>query len=225
MTVETVRVTFMNDRESDGKLGELLNELFSAFEDLETQSAGILQFLKEKGLATDEELAPYLKQAGDASEVRWRAARLRMDALLAAAIRDAKEEFARKAEERARAHEESKVQKQDDQGESEQKGANEARTSSRNVDSRNADARKEKEKEEVTPKAQAENAESKAEAKPEVEQGAGQDKMQAAKAANEEVKTNAEAAVAKKETPVENGGNGSTESKDGTESKTGQKAA
>ena len=221
----------MNDRESDGKLGgELLNELFSAFEDLETQSAGILQFLKEKGLATDEELAPYLKQAGDASEVRWRAARLRMDALLAAAIRDAKEEFARKAEERARAHEESKVQKQDDQGESEQKGANEARTSSRNVDSRdidsrNADARKEKEKEEVTPKAQAENPESKAEAKSEAEQGAGHDKKQAAKAAKEEVKTDAEAAVAKKETPVENGGNGSTESKDGTESKTGQKAA
>ena len=216
----------MNDRESDGKVGgELLNELFSAFEDLETQSAGILQFLKEKGLATDEELAPYLKQAGDASEVRWRAARLRMDALLAAAIRDAKEEFARKAEERARAHEESKVQKQDDQGESEQKGANEARTSSRNIDSRNADARKEREKEEVSPKAQAEKAESKAEAKPEAEQGGVHDKKQAAKAANEEVKTNAEAAVAKKETPVENGGNGSTESKDGTESKTGQKAA
>ena len=227
----------MNDRESDGKVGgELLNELFSAFEDLETQSAGILQFLKEKGLATDEELAPYLKQAGDASEVRWRAARLRMDALLAAAIRDAKEEFARKAEERARAHEESKVQKQDDQGESEQKGANDARTGSRNVDSRdidsrNADARKEKEtrkekeKEEVTPKAQAEKAESKAEAKSEAEQGAGHDKKQAAKAAKEEVKTNAEAAVAKKETPVENAGNGSTESKDGTESKAGQKAA
>ena len=225
----------MNDRESDGKVGgQLLNELFSAFEDLETQSAGILQFLKEKGLATDEELAPYLKQAGDASEVRWRAARLRMDALLAAAIRDAKEEFARKAEERARAHEESKVQGQDNKGESEQKGANEARTSSRNVDSRdidsrNADARKEKEKEEVTPKAQAENAESKAEAKSEAkseaEQGAGHDKKQAAKAAKEEVKTDAEAAVAKKETPVENGGNGSTESKDGTESKAGQKAA
>src|SRR6202012_1592607 len=93
------------DRESDRKVGgELLHELFSAFEDLETQSAGILQFLKGKGLATDEELAPYLKQAADASNVRWVAARLRMDALLAAAIKDAEEEFARKVEERAQAN-------------------------------------------------------------------------------------------------------------------------
>jgi hypothetical protein len=91
------------DREADGKIGgELLRELFSAFEDLETQSAGVLQFLKGKGLATDEELAPYLRQAGDASNVRWRAARIRMEALLAAAIADAEEEFARKGEERGR---------------------------------------------------------------------------------------------------------------------------
>ena len=64
------------DREYDGKVGgELLDALFSAFEDMETQSAGILQFLKAKGLATDEELAPYLQQAADASNVRWLAAR------------------------------------------------------------------------------------------------------------------------------------------------------
>jgi hypothetical protein len=89
------------DRESDGKIGgELLGELFSSIEDLETQSAGILQFLKGKGLATDEELAPYLRQAADASNVRWRAARIRMEALLASAIEDAKQEFARGAEER-----------------------------------------------------------------------------------------------------------------------------
>jgi hypothetical protein len=47
------------DGESNGKVrGQLLDQLFSAFEDLETQSTGILQFLKGKGLATDEELAP-----------------------------------------------------------------------------------------------------------------------------------------------------------------------
>jgi len=139
MTVEIVRMTFMNDRESDGKVGgELLDELFSAFEDLETQSAGILQFLKEKGLATDEGLAPYLKQAGDASEVRWRAARLRMDALLAAAIRDAEEEFARKAGERARAQEESNTQKEEGQRAAQQKPA-----SNEGLDVPKADARKE----------------------------------------------------------------------------------
>ena len=68
----------MNESQTDGKVGdELLDELFSALEDLETQSAGILQFLKDKGLATEKDLAPYLEEAANASEVRWRAARLR----------------------------------------------------------------------------------------------------------------------------------------------------
>ncbi len=54
----------MSDREADGKVGgQFLDELFSALEDLETQSAGVVQFLKDKGLATDEELAPYLEAA------------------------------------------------------------------------------------------------------------------------------------------------------------------
>ena len=91
----------MSERDTDGKVGgELLSELFSALEDLETQSSGILQFLKDKGLANDEELAPFLEAAARASDVRWRAARLRMEALLSAAIKDAEEEFARKMEER-----------------------------------------------------------------------------------------------------------------------------
>jgi hypothetical protein len=95
------RSDLMGDRDGDGKVGsEFLDELFSALEDLETQSAGVVQFLKDKGLATEEQLAPYLEAAAGASEVRWRAARLRMDALLAAAIKDAEEEFARKIEER-----------------------------------------------------------------------------------------------------------------------------
>jgi hypothetical protein len=110
------------DSESDGKVGgKLLDDLFSAFEDLETQSAGILQFLKAKGLATDEELAPYLLRAADASNVRWLAARLRMDALLAAAIKDAEEEFARTMEERAAAHDLSAEQKTREQAEPRQK--------------------------------------------------------------------------------------------------------
>jgi hypothetical protein len=92
----------MGDRDGDGKVGgKFLDELFSALEELETQSGGVVQFLKDKGLATEEELAPYMDAAAGASEVRWRAARLRMDALLAAAIKDAEEEIARKIEERS----------------------------------------------------------------------------------------------------------------------------
>jgi len=106
--------------------------LFSAFEDLETQSAGILQFLKGKGLATDEEIAPYLQQAADASNVRWRAARIRMEALLASAIADAEEEFARKAEERAR--KESAAMKQ--QEPQEPQGDKQTQRNSENADGR-----------------------------------------------------------------------------------------
>jgi len=61
---------------------EVLNELFSHLERLETQSEAILQFLKEKKRVTDKQLAPYLEQAGNASSVKWRAARVRINHLL-----------------------------------------------------------------------------------------------------------------------------------------------
>jgi hypothetical protein len=66
---------------------QILDELFSSFEDSETQSAAILLFLKDQGIATEEKLAPYFEQAGKASDVRWRAARVRMGALLASAMK------------------------------------------------------------------------------------------------------------------------------------------
>src|SRR6476469_1622544 len=61
---------------------EVLNELFSHLERLETQNEAILQFLKEKKRVTDKQLAPYLEQAGNASGVKWRAARVRINHLL-----------------------------------------------------------------------------------------------------------------------------------------------
>jgi hypothetical protein len=61
---------------------EILGELFSLLETLETQSLALTQFLKDEGIATDEKLAPYLDRAGNASSVKWRAARARMQYLL-----------------------------------------------------------------------------------------------------------------------------------------------
>jgi hypothetical protein len=66
---------------------QMLDELFSSFADSETRSAGLLLFLKDQGIASDEKLAPYFEQAANTSEVRWRAARVRMGALLASALK------------------------------------------------------------------------------------------------------------------------------------------
>ena len=68
---------------------EILDELFSSLETLETQSAAILRFVKDKGLASEQDLASYFEQAGNTSNVRWRAARVRIDHLLASAFKTA----------------------------------------------------------------------------------------------------------------------------------------
>jgi outer membrane biosynthesis protein TonB len=67
----------------DDKIAQLiLDELFSSLENLETQTAAVLQFLKDKGGASIEQLAPYLEQAGRATSIKRRAARVRIDYLL-----------------------------------------------------------------------------------------------------------------------------------------------
>src|SRR4029077_1310671 len=68
-------------------LQQIFDELFSSLEPLETQNAALLQFLKAKSIATDEELAPYLEQAGNASNVRWRGVRVRAGALISSALK------------------------------------------------------------------------------------------------------------------------------------------
>jgi hypothetical protein len=71
---------------------EILHELFSSLEALETQSTAVLQFLKDKGIANEEELARYFEQAGNTSSVRWRAVRVRIDYLLSSAMKTAEED-------------------------------------------------------------------------------------------------------------------------------------
>jgi hypothetical protein len=71
---------------------EILQDLFSSLEALQTQSRATSQFLKDKGIVNEEELAPYLEQAGNASSVRWLAARVRIDYLLSGAMKAAEEE-------------------------------------------------------------------------------------------------------------------------------------
>jgi hypothetical protein len=67
----------------------MLHELFASLEALDTQTTAIRQFLKDKGIATDQDFAPYLEQAGNASSVRWLAVRVRIDHLLSSVIKPA----------------------------------------------------------------------------------------------------------------------------------------
>lgn len=70
---------------------QIVDELLYSLEPLETQNQALLQFLKAKGIATDEELAPFLEQAGNASNIRWRAVRVRTAALISSAMKPAEQ--------------------------------------------------------------------------------------------------------------------------------------
>lgn len=75
---------------------EIVDEVLSSLEPLDTQGAALLQLLKAKGMVNDEELAPYLEEAGKASNVRWLAARLRIKSLISSALRTEEEKPAQR---------------------------------------------------------------------------------------------------------------------------------
>lgn len=68
---------------SENPLKQILGDLLPYFEALEAQSSAILQLLRDKQIADEEELGRYMEQARDASSVKWRAARVRMERVLA----------------------------------------------------------------------------------------------------------------------------------------------
>ena len=73
--------------EMDEALKELLDDLLPTLHSGEATSAATLQLLKEKGIVSDEELAPCLEQSANASSVKQRAARVRFERLFAVAIK------------------------------------------------------------------------------------------------------------------------------------------
>jgi hypothetical protein len=67
-------------------IDEILDGVTPTFEKLEARSLAVFRFLKAKSIATDEELQPFLEEATNASEIEWRAGRLRLHHLFMAAI-------------------------------------------------------------------------------------------------------------------------------------------
>ena len=88
------------ETEPSNPLKEIFDELFGLLESLETQGMAVTQFLKDQKIGNDKKLEPYLEQAGNASSVKWRAARARMEYLLAPMQKeaDAKKKEAEKKE-------------------------------------------------------------------------------------------------------------------------------
>jgi hypothetical protein len=80
---------------------ELLDELLSALERLETQNLAVLQFLKDQKKGADK-LAPYLEQAEKASGVKWMATRARLNHLLERAAGEAERAAEKSAETQAK---------------------------------------------------------------------------------------------------------------------------
>ena len=89
---------------SENPIKQVLSDLLPYFEALEAQSSAVIQLLQDKQIVNDEELNRYLHQAGDASSVKWRAARVRMEHLFAVSPdpkREPKKETAEKKTETA----------------------------------------------------------------------------------------------------------------------------
>jgi hypothetical protein len=113
----------------DDKVAQLiLDELFSSLEVLETQTAAVLQFLKEKAGSSDEQLAPYLEQAGKASSIKHRAARVRIDYLISGITNPPQKAVERDAAKGEKKSPESTAQKPKEKGGEDQRGVQRKKT-------------------------------------------------------------------------------------------------
>src|SRR6266478_8030819 len=118
----------MDENNNINFVQEIFHDLFSSMEALETQSTAVLQFLKDKGIATDEELVSHLEQAENASSVRWRGVRVRADYLFASAVKAAEQAAERESTKHAEMKPESKPETRQSGGKKTAKGAKQVAT-------------------------------------------------------------------------------------------------
>ena len=67
---------------ADNPTKDALYELLDYLEQVETRCGALMAFFRANGTITDDAIAPYLKQADDATDVKSRAIRARFDYLL-----------------------------------------------------------------------------------------------------------------------------------------------
>jgi hypothetical protein len=137
----------------EAQVQQIVDELLSSLEPLETQSSALLQFLKVKGLATDAELAPFLEQAGNTANVRWRAVKVRIAALISSAMKPLEQSGGSSATKSSQpSYEplvETKPQKQEENAQKEEKPQKEEKQIEKNGRKNMSD--NEKQKPEVAP--------------------------------------------------------------------------
>lgn len=100
---------------------EILEELSSALQRVEALSSAVLEFVKDKGIVKEDELAPYLERASAASSVRWRATRVRLGRLLSGLEKRQESQEQWKEEEQKSEAEKASEPKNAAKGESEEK--------------------------------------------------------------------------------------------------------
>jgi hypothetical protein len=66
---------------------QVFEEMLPYLESLEAQIGGIIQLLKDKGITTNAEFAQYAQRGDDASNVRERSMRARMEYLFSSAAK------------------------------------------------------------------------------------------------------------------------------------------
>jgi len=136
------------DENNNNIVQGILHDVFSSLEALETQNTAVLQFLKDKGIATDEELASHLEQAEMASSVRWRGVRVRADYLFSSAIKAAEQAAEKESPKPAEnTQEEKAAAKQSDETET-AKGAQPVATNAKPENDRAENAKAENNKSE-----------------------------------------------------------------------------
>jgi hypothetical protein len=161
--------------ENNNIVQEILHDLFSSLEALETQNTAILEFLKDTGIATDEELASHLEQAGNASSVRWRGVRVRADYLFASAVKAAEQAAEKESPKPAENKQEAKAAtKQSDETET----AKTAQPVAATTKSENDQPENDKAEKEKPEKEKPEADEAGAGAEQNVEKDVGQDRNQ-----------------------------------------------